>query len=217
MFYNYIMLSFCVSIDALGTGITYGLKNTKISIWAKFTLFIISFVITSTSLLIGNAISNIFPDFLCNFIGGVILCFMGLWIIFQSLHDDKNTEILSKDEIENISVHEFFLKSLGITIKIIRSPNYSDLDNSNNIDAKEALFLAIALSLDAIGISIGGSILGVTSIWFPFLVSLFQLAFLSIGSILGNKLKNVSSIPNNVWNIIAGVILIFIGLLKFFF
>lgn len=217
MLYNYIMLAFCVSIDSLGTGITYGLKNTKISKLAKLTLFILSFGITSTSLLIGNTISSFLSSFLCNLVGGIILCAMGLWIIFQALKKDKISEDLSKAEIQNENVHEFFLKSLGITIKIIRNPKYSDLDNSNNIDAKEALFLAIALSLDSIGVSIGGSILGITSIWFPILVSLFQLAFLSIGSFLGNKLKNISCIPDNIWSIIAGLILVFIGVSKFFF
>lgn len=217
MLYNYIMLAFCVSIDSLGTGITYGLKNTKISKLAKVTLFIISFGITSTSLLIGNSISDFFPDFLSNLVGGIILCAMGLWIVFQSLKNDKSYETLPNYEIKNTSVHEFFVKSLGITIKIIRNPKYSDFDNSNNIDSKEALFLAIALSLDSIGISIGGSILGITSVWFSFLVSLFQLVFLSFGSFLGNRLKNVSNIPDNIWNIFAGLILVFIGISKFFF
>lgn len=45
MLYNYVMLALCVSIDSLGTGITYGLKNTKISTLAKLILFILSLVV----------------------------------------------------------------------------------------------------------------------------------------------------------------------------
>lgn len=216
MLYNYIMLALCVSIDSLGTGITYGLKNTKISNLAKVTLFFISFVITSLSLLIGNTISSLLSSFLCNLIGALILCSMGLWITFQALKKDNPEKDLPKHNVQHTNVYEFFLKSLGITIKIIRDPKYSDLDNSNNIDTREALFLAIALSLDSIGVSIGGSILGISSILFPFLVSLFQLAFLSIGSLLGNRLKNSHNIPDNVWSVIAGTLLIFIGISKFF-
>ena len=179
MFYNYIMLALCLSIDSLGTGIKYDLKNTRISNCAKLILFIFSLSITSFSLLVGNAISSFFSNFSCNLVGGIILCIMGLWIIFQG-------------------------------------PEHSDLDNSNNIDAKESMFLAIALSLDSIGVSIGGSIIGITSIWFPILVSLFQLAFLSTGSFLGNKIKNTPNIPDIVWNIISGVVLVLIGISKFF-
>lgn len=210
------MLAFCVSIDSLGTGITYGLKNTKISGLAKFVLFIFSLSITFISLIIGNTISNFLSKFLCNLIGGLILCSIGIWIIFQALKKDKLEETLTMPGFENIKVYNLFFKSLGITIKIIRDPKYSDFDNSNNIDCKEALFLAIALSLDSIGVSIGGSIMGITSICFPILVALFQLAFLSIGSFLGNKLKSNPNIPDNVWSIIAGLLLIFIGISKFF-
>lgn len=217
MLYNYIMLALCVSIDSLGTGITYGLKNTKISNCAKIILFVFSFFITYISLLIGNAVSNFLSNFLCKFIGALVLCSMGFWIIFQSLKKDKSEKNPPNYNIQNASVYEFFLKSLGITIRIIRDPKYSDLDNSNNIDAKEALFLAIALSLDSIGVSIGGSILGINSMLFPFLVSFFQLIFLSIGSFLGNVLKSSHNIPDNVWNIIAGILLIIIGVSKFFF
>ncbi len=217
MLYNYIMLALCVSIDSLGTGITYGLKNTRISHLAKLTLFIISFVITSLSLAIGSTLSSFLSTFLCNLVGGLILCAMGLWIIFQAVKKDKIAEDLPNHNLQHANVYEFFLKSFGITIKIIRNPKYSDLDNSNNIDAKEALFLAMALSLDSIGVSIGSSIIGITSIWFPILVSLFQFAFLSIGGFLGNKLKSNPNIPDNIWSIIAGLILIFIGVSKFIF
>ena len=216
MFYNYIMLALCVSIDSLGTGITYGLKNTKISILAKLTLFVLSFVITSFSLFIGNAISGFLSKTLCNYIGASLLCSMGIWIIFQALKKDSSADNLLKHNVQHTNVYEFFLKSFGITIKIIRDPKYSDLDNSNNIDSKEALFLAIALSLDSIGVSIGGSILGVSSVLFPILTSLFQFAFLTIGSFLGNKIKNIPNIPDNVWSIFAGIFLILIGISKFF-
>ncbi len=217
MLYNYILLALCVSIDSLGTGITYGLKNTKITNRAKLTLFILSFVITSFSLFVGNAISGCVSTFFCKLIGSLILCSMGLWIIFQALKKDKENTRVSDSSFNHENVYSFFLKSFGITIKIIRNPKYSDLDNSNNIDAKEALFLAIALSLDSIGVSIGGSILGITSMCFPFLVSFFQLVFLSMGSFLGNKLKFIPNIPDNIWSVIAGLLLILIGISKFLF
>lgn len=215
MLYNYIMLALCVSIDSLGTGITYGLKNTRISKLAKLTLFILSFVITCISLFIGNIISGLFSDFLCNLVGSLILSSMGIWIIFQSLKKPQANE-LHHTMSKNKNMYSFFLKSLGITIQIIRDPNYSDFDSSNHIDAKEALFLAIALSLDSIGVSIGGSIIGISSITFPFFVALFQLFFLSLGSFLGNKLKSISNIPDNIWSILAGLLLCFMGVSKLF-
>lgn len=213
MLYNYIILAFCVSIDSLGTGITYGLKNTKISISAKIILFAFSFIITSLSMFLGNKISHIFSEFYCRLIGSLILCFIGLWIICGEFKKDK---VDKNYFFQGATIHEIFLDFLGITIKIIKNPKYSDLDNSNNIDAKEALFLAIALSLDSIGVSIGGSILGISSIWFSFWVSLFQFVFLTVGTFLGKKIKSITIIPDNWWSIISGVVLIIVSVVKLF-
>ncbi len=221
MFFSYCFLALCVSIDSLGIGITYGLKNTRISNIAKLMLFMFSIFVTTVSLLLGNIISSVFTSYISNFIGCLLLCFMGVWIIFQSLKKDKNiTEKQYKKysiDLNKKTIAEFFIKSLGITIQIIRNPNYSDLDKSNNIDCKEAFFLSIALSLDSIGVGIGSSIIGFNSLLFPILVASFQLMFLSLGRICGVRIKSFSNIPDNLWSIISGLLLIFMGIGKFLF
>lgn len=208
MLFNLCLIAICVSLDSLGIGLTYGLKNTKISLHAKLILFIISIIITSISIILGNFICKIFEPIFSKILGCLLLCFMGLWIIIQSITNNKEQ---TKKE------YHFFIKFLGITIQIIRDPNYSDLNKSNKIEGKEALYLGTALSLDSIGIGIGSSIMGINSFLFPLLASTFQLFFLSIGSFLGKKIKNISNIPENIWSIISGCLLIFVGISKIVF
>lgn len=112
--------------------------------------------------------------------------------------------------------YNFIIKSLGITIKIIRDPISSDLDGSKRIDWKEALYLGFALSLDSIGVGIGGSIVGINSIMYPILVAGFQLIFLSLGNFIGKKLISSISLPKNIWSVISGILLIIIGIYKLF-
>ncbi len=221
MFLDYIIMASCVSIDSLGTGITYGLKNTKISKIAIVILFIFSTFITTISLFIGNIFSNFFSNFMCSLIGCLILFSMGLLIVFQSLKNDQNKcknifDSKTSTKHSEETVYQFFIRFLGITIQIIRNPKSSDLDNSNNIDSKEAIFLATALSLDSMGVGIGCSMMGINSSLFPILVSCFQLAFLFIGKFIGRKIRNISSIPDNICNIVSGLILIFIGISRLF-
>ena len=211
MILSCIFLAISVSIDSLGIGITYGIKDTKINNIAKIILFMISFIIACFSINIGNIISSVFTDFVANLIGSVILIFMGLWVIFQAI----SKKDAKKDNLSEPKFYNFFIKSLGITIQIIKSPISSDLDSSNKIDTREAIYLGIALSLDSLCVGIGSSILKINSYLFPILVSSFQLIFISIGDILGRKLKSISSIPDNTWSIISGFLLILIGLLKF--
>ena len=142
---------------------------------------------------------------------------MGLIIIFQILTCKKKNTSLNTISYESQKqclekkVYQFFIKFLGITIQIIKDPISSDFDFSCKIDTKEAIYLGIALSIDSFCIGIGSSILGANSLLFPILVALFQFIFLSIGTAFGKKINKASKIPNNIWNLISGVLLIVIG------
>ena len=99
--------------------------------------------------------------------------------------------------------------------EVATSSEKEELDNK--IETKEAIYLGTALSLDSFGIGIGGSIIGLNTFLFPFLVASFQLLFITIGTYLGNKIKNISNIPENIWSILSGTLLILIGLSKIAF
>lgn len=222
MLINSIILAVSSSIDSLGIGITYGMKNTKISYLAKIVLFVISFSISILSVWFGDILKNIFSDFVTKLIGNLILIGMGIFVCFQSIRKDKiNTtqKILPSKPIyeNNEKIYSFFIDFLGITIKIIKNPTSSDLDSSNSIDSKEALFLGFALSLDCFCIGTFGSMIGVNLFLFPLFISIFQLVFLSIGNILGKKLHNLSHLPDNIWSVISGILLVLIGVVRFIF
>lgn len=220
MFINSLILALSSSIDSLGIGITYGIKNTKISYMAKIVLFVISFVISFLSVCFGNVLKNIFSDFATKLIGNFILIAMGLFVCFQAIHKDKKKtpKLLSSESFckYNEKIYSFVIEFLGITIKIIKNPTSSDLDSSHSIDSKEALFLGFALSLDCFCIGAFGSIIGVNTFFFPLFISIFQLVFLNIGNMLGQKLHRLSNLPDNIWSVISGILLILIGIIRFF-
>lgn len=214
MLFSYLILAISVSIDSLGIGITYGLRDTRITKTANIILFAISIIITSLSVIIGNKITSIFPEYITTFIGAIFLVCMGIWVIYQALKNKE--EINNYQELDNEPrIYKIFIEFLGITIQIIRNPISSDLDNSKKIDWKEALYLGIALSIDSICVGICSSIIGYTSILFPIFVASFQLVFLSIGRLLGKKIASASNIPENIWSVLSGVLLICIGISRF--
>ena len=218
MFINSLILALSSSIDSLGIGITYGIKNTRISYMAKIVLFVISFLISFLSVCFGDILKNIF--FATRLIGNIILIAMGIFVCFQAIHKDKKntTQNLAYSEPickNNEKIYSFFIEFLGITIKIIKNPTSSDLDSSHSIDSKEALFLGFALSLDCFCIGAFGSIIGVSSFLFPVFISIFQLVFLSIGNMLGKKLHRLSNLPDNIWSVISGILLVLIGVVRF--
>ena len=222
MLISLFILAFSSSIDSLGIGITYGIKNTKISCLSKIILFCISIGINFISICCGKFLNTLLSAGFANIIGNLILIFIGIIILFQTLKKDDANNIIQKNICttsiwQEEKMYTFFIKFLGITIKIIKHTIYSDLDNSNKIEPKEALFLGIALSLDSFCIGIGGSILGVNYSIFPFLVAFFQLIFLSLGNFLGRKLYKLRKLPDNIYSSISGLLLIIIGLFRIFY
>lgn len=212
MLINSLILALSSSIDSLGIGITYGIKNTKISYRGKIVLFLLSFSISILAVWFGDMIKNIFSAFVAKLIGNMILIAMGIFVCFQAIRKNEiNTSIVKKDE----KIYSFFIDFLGITIKIIKNPTSSDLDSSHSIDSKEALFLGVALSLDCFCMGVGGSMIGISPLLFPLFICVFQLIFLNIGHTLGKGLQQLSHLPDNTWSIISGILLIFIGIFRF--
>lgn len=209
MFFSILILAISLSIDSLGVGITYGVRNTQIPLVPKLILFFISFLAVLLSVFIGNILLKILPIAFSKVFGTFLLIAMGLFVIYQA--KNKKTKQILKPKVYN-----FFIKSLGITIKIIRNPLNSDLDGSKIIDCMEAIYLGIALSIDSICTGIGISMLGMNSLLFPCMVSACQIAFLSLGNTLGKKIKSASLLPENSWSLLSGALLILIGLLKLF-
>ena len=87
------------SIDSLGIGITYGLKNTKLTKIDKLILFIISIIITLCSGFIGNVLKLLLKDILLKIIGSLILIIMGLFIIIQTNNREYSFDFDNSNDI----------------------------------------------------------------------------------------------------------------------
>ena len=213
MLFSNLLLALSSSIDSFGIGITYGLRNIKFSKFSYVMLLVISFITTSFSITIGNQISKFMSPIITTLLGSFLLILMGIVIIFQVKNDTKSKYIISNSP----KIYNFFIKYFGITIQIIKNPISSDLDHSDSIDIKEAFYLGTTLSIDSFCIGIGSSIIGVNSLIFPVLVSTFQILFLFAGKFFSRLFKAHILLPENCWNLLSGILLITIGLLKLFF
>lgn len=83
MMLNCIILALSVSIDSLGIGITYGIKNTKIKTLSNLILFTISFCTTFSSIFLGHYISVLFSPIFSIAIGSSFLIILGIYNIYK--------------------------------------------------------------------------------------------------------------------------------------
>lgn len=213
-----IMLAISLNIDSFGVGISYGIRNIKIPMMSKVILCSLSIIYATIAIIFGKWLVSILPSQTTNIIGVIILVSMGLWIIFQNLFTKDNEKecrtFASRSKRTNpISL---YIKPLQLTIQIIKDPICGDMDNSNVIDTKEALYLGIALSVDSLGASIGSCAAGVSSFFIPFAIGIFQMIFLTIGIFIGKKLSVFTNINKKVCFVISGLLLIILGIIRLF-
>ena len=213
-----IILAVALSIDAFGIGISYGVRKIDFKVLSLAIISFIAFLFSSVSIWFGNIIASFFSEKITSFISILILVILGLFIIKKGLEKNENIEPISIPTINNEhkNLYSFFIKSLGITINVIKTPSICDINHSLKIDPKEALYLGIALSLDCIGTSIAVSSFEKNTFLFPVFIVIFQLTFLLLGTFLGKK-TIIKVLDESKISIISGLILIVIGFLRLVF
>lgn len=106
------------------------------------------------------------------------------------------------------------LRKLGVVIQILRSPSKADIDNSGSISAQEAMWLGIALSLDAFGAGLGAALLGFPTLWTALVIAVFSGALLSIGLKVG--LRFAAQRWMQKLSILPALLLMVMGIFKLF-
>ncbi|MCX7921162.1 MAG: sporulation membrane protein YtaF [Clostridia bacterium] len=211
------ILAISLSLDALGVGIAYGLRKISIPLVSKLVICFLSILYSGAALIAGKYISQMLNSDVSKFIGVFILIFMGVWIILQSLFKKEPTKTFS-------SVHgdkektllKIAIKSLGITVQVIKNPADGDIDKSGVIDVSESLLLGLALSIDAIGVGIGSALAGFNSMAIPLAVGLFQLVFLYAGTFVGGKFSSLERVNKKFIALLPGILLIALGILRIY-
>ncbi len=212
-----MILAISLSIDSLGVGLVYGIRKIKIPLFPKLIICLFSIIYSGIALTLGKTLSGVLSPGISKLIGVIILTLMGIWIIFQALLKNQNTDVHNESSANrNETLLKIAIKSLGITIQIIRNPEDIDMDKSGTIDVVESLLLGFALSVDAIGVGIGSALAGFHSMFIPLAVGLSQLIFLYTGLYLGTKAAVFDRINKKLFSVLPGILLISLAFLRLF-
>jgi len=192
------------NIDNFAVGVAYGIKNIKIGIASSLIIALISAAGTFFSMSFGLVISKCLPLFVSNALGSMILIGIGLWIIADDMikkHERTIQESSNKNE---------FMEYMDL----LDHPEKADTDRSGNIDVKESVTLAFALTINNIGLGIGASIAGLNIIFNTLLTFFFSLAAVVLGCRLGNGC--FSKALGKYATFVSGLIIIALGTYQLF-
>ncbi|MBS4205898.1 sporulation membrane protein YtaF [Lederbergia citrea] len=202
-----IILAFAVSssIDNLGVGISYGIRNIHIRIGPNFMIAVICFLFSMGGISFGLWLSNILPGMLPVIFGSFLLFVIGIRIILLAAPRKKRTPTVNSKQSRSIA-------------GILKNPELADVDQSGEIGWGEAVLLGIALSANALTNGLGAGLLGLS----PLAISLTAAigSFISVwaGVNLGVKLANVrigSFTVGQFGTVLSGVIILVIAITAF--
>ena len=173
-FWSALFFAIALSLDGLGVGVAYGIQKLVLPVKARIMISVVSFSAITAALYCGKVIGRLLPGEYATTLGRLILLVIGLWFLFQAWVEKKEKSVTE----QNLPLAELSLKSLGIVILVLRHPSAADFDRSGSINIREAVFLGMALAMDAVGAGVGASI-GASWPWYtPLLVGLSKFTFI---------------------------------------
>jgi len=224
-----ILLALSSNLDNIGVGASYGIRRISLPLFSNLIVAIVSTAGTIISMCMGDLVAKYIPLHVANIIGSSIIAGTGAWVILQSWvsPNDASTTRSASMQIsasaslknENLpsrakKILELHIKSLGIFIQILREPWTADMDFSRKIEGKEALLLAFALTINNLASGFGGGIVGINIPFTATMVFVFSLITLAYSVKFGHQY--LSRWLGKWASIIAGLILIAIGIYEFF-
>ncbi len=208
-----LLLGAALSLDALGIGVSYGLRDIRMGWRAQAVIGVLTFLYTMAAALLGRQLLAVIPPQAASGIGIALLFAMGIFVICSSLKKGREPENSPAPSGER-TIASMVIRSVGITIRIIKNPAACDLDRSNSISVPEAAYLVLVLCLDSMGAVVGTALTGAHVTLLPVLTALFQLLFLNAGLLAGKRLTQARWADSKCVMVLPGVILIAIGLLR---
>lgn len=197
-----LLFAVALSLDGLGMGLSYGVRRIKIPLVPLFIICLASGLAIFLSMLAGEILEAFLSARVSLVLGAVLLMLMGLWIILQ------NFFLITVGP----SLYRSKLPHVGLVVRILKEPVLADLNWSGEIDTHEAVFLGVALAMDALGAGFGAALAGYSLFWTPLLVALVEFLMINFGLWIGKILD--FGRQERVLKVVPGAMIICLGLFK---
>lgn len=199
-----VLLALALSLDSFVASIAYGTNKIKIPFLSVTIINIVCSSILAISLFLGAIVKSFMPENVTTIISFTILMILGVFYLFQSIVKSFITKSTNSSK-------EVKLRMADLIINIYIDETSADFDNSKHLNSREALYLAVALSLDSLAVGFGsslGNINYIQVILFSFFTGMIAIG---IGLLIGKKLHETSKF-NISW--LSGVILMILAIMR---
>jgi putative sporulation protein YtaF len=208
-----LLLSISSNLDTLGVGMAYGSRKYRLPFLSNFVCALIPCIGTYFMMALGSAVRNIISAPVANILGAGIIMLAGVVLIIQYLrrqHPSSQNASAAPSLAGNTTGTSSLFSSMKDLGTILDDPFKADYDYSGCIELKEALVLALALTLNNLSCGFAAGLIGLSiflMVGTSFIVSMFlfyagiKVGLLFIAPWLGDK-----------GDLAAGIILILLGI-----
>lgn len=200
-----LVLSLC--IDTFVASMAYGTDRIKIPFTSNIVINLVCSLFLGISLSLGGLFKEFLPPTVASTLSFFLLLSLGVLRLFESFF---KTYI---QKFSNIGAPlTFKLFDFKFVLEIYASETKADYDKSKNLTIKEAIYLAVALSLDSIAVGFGSSLISIN--YFQVLVLSFFIGVMSLflGVYFGKKFIEKIDI-NLSW--LSGSMLILLAIIRY--
>lgn len=205
-----LLFAVAISLDGLGAGVAYGLKNIRIPFLPLTVIGAVTVAMMGLAISAAGWLGGLISSRTAYCIGALLLITLGIWSILQEWLKQclpKEADLISGAQIK------LDLGFLRLVIQVFKRPVEADVDHSGELCCGEALVLGLALALDALVAGFAAALAGGISWGTILAVALVQMAFIFFGVRL-----TAAALPPELqqkFPYIPGSILILLGLLRF--
>ena len=169
------------------------------------TINIVCASLLAIALFFGSISRAVMPPAVAAWIGFSILFVLGVTKLFDSFIKRmiKSGKLFSKIK--------FKLFSLNFILHVYAEPEQADIDASRILSPKEAVYLAVALSLDGLSVGFGAGLSGANPVLVVGLSLIFGFLAVIFGALLGRRFAEKFSLDLS-W--FSGALLIILAVLR---
>lgn len=189
--FSSLLFGLVASLDAFLVGITYGIRNIRISFRQNLLISLITLLGTCLSVFIGALLLPLFPPSVGQALGSIILIIMGIYYLLKFMI---------------ITIQKYLKKEIS-------SACICNTANGLFLTGIETCLLGITLSLNNMGIGLSASIAGLPLFSAYAITFFFSIVFLLTGNRLGYC--SLLQFSKKAADPISGLLLISLGLCQF--
>ncbi|WP_420886963.1 sporulation membrane protein YtaF [Bacillus paramycoides] len=205
-----LALTLSSSIDNLGVGISYGIRNIRISHFSNMIISVICFLFSLVGIYFGLWLSKILPGIMPVVIGSFLLVIIGIRII-----------LLAVPRKQQVSVEgaEYEVATTETDVKGEIKDLTNVLGKSEGIGFVESVLLGIGLSVNALTNGLGAGLFGLSPIAICVAASIGSFLTVWGGVALGRKIAHIRIgrfTVGQFGTLISGTLLLIIACAAFF-